>query len=107
ASSAVSVASGATFDLNGNNATIGALTGSGTVTNNAAGTGTATLTTNSGSLNIFAGSIQDGPTAKTAFTLVGGTTVILTGANTYTGPTLINGGLAVGNNGTTGSLAAG
>ena len=95
-SSAVSItSSGAVLDLDGNNQTIGSLSGvSGSVlTNNAAGSGTATLTLAPVSgTTTFAGVIQNGSTAAVALTLNGGGTEILTGANTYSGATTITAG---------------
>ncbi len=93
-----------TLDLAGYSLSVGALTGSGTVTNSAA-SGTATLTLNG--TGTFGGVIQDGGTAQVALTIAGGTET-LTGASTYTGTTTISAGtLQVGNGGTTGSLGAG
>src|SRR5262249_34802247 len=65
-SSDVSV--GGTLDLAGFDDAIGALFGSGTVTNSGAGTGTNTLSVNGGS---FDGLIEDGATAETALTVTG------------------------------------
>ena len=84
-----------TVDINGVNATIGLLNGSGSngiVTNNAAGTGTATLTVNGNGVQTFNGVIKDGATAQTALTVTGAGTQVLTGANTYTGLTTVTGG---------------
>ncbi len=92
------------LDLNSFNQTVGGLVGGsgtaqGTVTNNDSGTGTATLTVSSTtSDSTFDGLITDGATAKVALTKAGvGTSLTLTGANTYTGATTVSGGtLALG-----------
>lgn len=105
---------GGRFDLNNQNQTIAGLTGGGssspvlqfgTVTNNAAAAGTGTLTVSSTVTNsTFAGIIQDGSVAKTALTKAGsGTTLTLSGTNTYTGATNVNGGTLL----ISGTLAAG
>jgi autotransporter-associated beta strand protein len=87
----VSLASGATFDLNGNSETIGNLTGSGTVDNTAAGT-SATLTIGSGN-NTFGGSLQNsGVGAKLGLAKSGTGTFTLSGTNSYAGGTTISGG---------------
>lgn len=77
----------------------------GTISNDGAGTGTATLTVESTTVNsTFDGIIKDGATAKIALIKAGaGTKLILTGTNTYTGTTTISGGTLVVN----GSLASG
>ncbi len=101
--SAFSLAPGAIVDVGGFTSEIGALSGSGTVTNSGAA---ATLT--AGRLNnstTFAGALTDGA-GPLAFTKVGTGTLTLTGANTLTGGTTVAAGtLQVGNGGTTGSLA--
>jgi bacillolysin len=79
-----------TFDLAGFSETVGALSGSGTVTSSAAGTpvfavGDATNTT-------FSGVIQNGSATSVALTKAGAGTMILSGNNTYTGITTINTG---------------
>jgi fibronectin-binding autotransporter adhesin len=101
---------GGIVDLNTFNQKVGALSGGsgtvkGIVTNNAAGTGTATLTVESTSTSsTFAGVIQNGATAKVALTKAGtGTSLTLTGTNTYTGATSVNGGSLI----VDGSLASG
>ncbi|MDF3129117.1 hypothetical protein P0Y35_07920 [Kiritimatiellaeota bacterium B1221] len=88
-----------TLDLNSYNQTVGGLNGGsgaaqGTVTNNDSGSGTATLTVSSTTVNsTFDGLITDGTTAKVALTKDGvGTSLTLTGAQTYTGATTILGG---------------
>jgi len=86
---AVTVANGATFDLNNFNETIGTLAddpinGGGSVT-----LGTGTLTTDGlGTVTPFSGVISgDGGLTK-----IGGGTLTLNGVNTYIGPTMINAG---------------
>jgi autotransporter-associated beta strand protein len=94
----------ATLDLNGNNLNVGAFSGNtlGSVTSNAAGTGTYTLTINNtgGGTKTFAGLIQNGTTNQVGLAL-GATnagTFVLTDANTYSGGTSIGAGtLQVGN----------
>ena len=99
------------LDLNGFSNTIGSLAGTGTVTNN--NSAPATLTVGSffnGSNTVFGGIIQDGssPLALivSSFTPGFNPTLTLTGANTYTGGTIIFSNLQVGNGGTTGSIAS-
>ncbi len=95
----------ATLDLNANNATVGGtFSGStgGTVTSNAAGTGTYTLTINNtaGGTQTYAGLIQDGSTNFVGLALGSTNTGVLalTGASTYSGGTSIGAGtLQVGN----------
>lgn len=92
----------AALDLNGFNQTVGGLASAGTlanqsVTNAAAGTGTATLTVNNTVDGTFGGIIKNGATAKVALTKSGAAVFTVTGANTYTGTTTVNGGtLALG-----------
>ncbi len=80
----------ATLDLDGYSDTIGALSGSGTVTSSVAGPVTLTVgaTNDSGT---FTGVIQDGG-GTVALTVTGTGTETLSGANTYTGTTTINAG---------------
>ncbi|WP_436123596.1 autotransporter-associated beta strand repeat-containing protein [Aminobacter sp. LjRoot7] len=94
----LSVASGATFDLNGKAQTIGRLTGTGAV---ALGTGTLTVG-EGGVTSTFAGATSgSGSLVKTS---IGQLT--LAGANTHTGGTIVSGGeLRIGDGGSTGSLA--
>ena len=77
----VSVASGATFDLNSYNQQIGSLVGAGNTT---LGSGTLTL---ANAADTFSGAIS----GAGALNITGGTET-LSGANTYTGPTNVNGG---------------
>ncbi|RYD78006.1 MAG: hypothetical protein EOP84_14810, partial [Verrucomicrobiaceae bacterium] len=98
--SSVSVNAGGTFDMNAQSEGFATLTNSGTgglVTNNSEfTTSTLTLGLNNGSAasvenSTFSGVIADGAGAV-ALTKTGTGTQILSGINTYTGPTLIEGG---------------
>jgi len=91
------------LDLNGFSNTIGSLSGTGTVTNNDAGP--AILTTGGDNApSTFSGVLSDG-SGTLGVTKTGSGTMILAGANTYTGGTTITGGtLQIGNGGTTGSI---
>jgi autotransporter-associated beta strand protein len=84
--STVTVASNATLDLNGNQATIGGLTGGGNV---ALGNGGILSIATPGSTN----TVFDGVISGTgALTKTGNGSLILTGTNLYTGATTVNGG---------------
>ena len=90
----VSVATGATLDINGNNVSIGSLSdvsgAGGTVTN--ADSVVATLTVGSDNTSTtFSGVIQDG-VHTTALTKAGTGVLTLAGTNAYSGATTINGG---------------
>jgi autotransporter-associated beta strand protein len=79
------------LDLGGFDLSIGSLAGAGTVTNSGIAS-PATLTAGSDNVSTtYVGVIQDGFSA-TALTKVGTGTLTLSGANTYTGATTINGG---------------
>ncbi len=94
ASSAYTVASGAVLGLNGFSQTIGSLSGAGAVT-----LGGATLTTgNDNTSTTFSGVIS----GAGGLTKIGNGTLTLSGANTFTGGTMLNAGGLVVN----GSLAS-
>ncbi len=97
-----------TFDLDGNNQTVGGLNTSGTgaytsdiVTNN--GGATSTLTVSGG--GTFAGVIQNG-TSNAALSVSGGT-LALSGSNTYSGGTTVSAGTLLASNTTAGGSATG
>ncbi len=98
------------LDLNGNSISIASLSSvsGGTVTNNATGSGTQTLTlaSTAAATATFAGVIQNGPTRTVALTLnSAGLDEVLAGVNTYTGSTTITAGtLGLGSNTALGSL---
>ncbi|MEO6840888.1 MAG: Hint domain-containing protein [Bradyrhizobium sp.] len=88
---AVTVAAGATLDLGGFQANIGTLAGAGTVTDSG---NAATLTINTTSPTTFSGVIEDGAHAVTLGIKNGNLT--LSGANTYSGATIISQGSLIG-----------
>ena len=103
--SALSILSGATFDLNGRSETVGSLAGAGTVTSST--TGTLTLAAGGDNTSTtFSGVIQNGTATSVALTKQGTGTLTLNGNNTSTGATTISAGiLSLGDGGTTGSVA--
>ena len=96
------------LNLNGFSPTVGGLTGANDTGNSVQNNSNtdATLTVNSASDTTYAGVIQDGTgTGKLGLTKSGSGTLILSGANTYTGTTTVTEGvLQIGNGGTTGTL---
>jgi RHS repeat-associated protein/uncharacterized delta-60 repeat protein len=82
--SPVNVAAGATFDLNGFNDTVGAISGSGSI---ALGAGTLTAGAFNSSTTFYG--VMSG---AGAFTKTGTGTLTLSGVNTYTGPTTVSAG---------------
>ena len=98
ASTFVNFGAGSTgrLQLNGNSATIVGLNSNASVgspvVENGAG-GAVTLTVNNASASAFAGTLRDGDAGTLSLTKGGVGTLTLGGANTYTGPTVVNGGL--------------
>jgi autotransporter-associated beta strand protein len=78
------------LDIHGFNSTIGSLSGTGTVLNNGAGTAILNVG-NDGTNTTFSGALADGSSAL-ELTKIGTGTLALTGINTYSGGTNINGG---------------
>ncbi len=105
ASGRINMAAGTTLDLGGFSQTVAGLSGNGTVTST--GLSSAVLTQSSALSTVFSGVISDG-LGKTSLVKAGTGTLTLTGENTFTGTTLVNGGtLQVGNGSTAGSLGTG
>lgn len=89
--SGVSVATGATLDLSGTAQVIGSLSGAGAVTNSAPSP--AVLTINDATNSIFSGGIGDGgPGNHVTVIKAGAAEEIFSGANTYSGPTIVSNG---------------
>jgi autotransporter-associated beta strand protein len=103
---AVVVNSPASLDLGGASITVGALSGSGTVTNSL--DLAATFTVNNGpASSTFSGVISGSAANPINLNKAGGGTLALTGTNTYTGTTTVSAGtLSIGNGGTSGSIAS-
>ena len=81
---------GATLNLNGVSQSIDALNGSGTINN---GSASATLTVGNQSGNgTFSGILANGSAGSLSLTKTGFGTLILSGSNSFTGPTTIAGG---------------
>ena len=94
----VTVSAGAVFDLAGWSEQIGSLSGTGAVT-----LGSGTLTTGASSSTTFAGAISG---AGGLVKVGASSNFTLTGSNSFTGGTTVSAGqLAIGNGGTTGSIA--
>ena len=89
-SSDVSIANGATLDLDGNSQTIGSLAGAGTVTSSVAGGATLSAGVD-GLSTTFSGNIVDG-NDTVGFNKQGSGTLILSGNNTYSQATTLSGG---------------
>lgn len=84
------------YDLNGFNQTLTGITTAGTgthVVTNGGAVGTSTLT--HAGTSVFDGVIQDGLTATVAVTKSTGGTLTLSGANTYSGATMVTGGTLI------------
>ncbi len=103
---------GGVLDFNGHDEAFDGLAGNGSVTNNSSSTNaTVTLGTANGAtatnVATFGGVISNGANGRTmALYKINDGVQVLTGANTYTGGTIIESGmLQIGNGGTTGSVA--
>jgi autotransporter-associated beta strand protein len=79
------------LDLNGFDSAIGSLSGTGIVTNNGLNAATLTVGTPNDEDTVFSGVLADG-TSRLTFIKAGGGIMIVTGAQTYSGGTLILGG---------------
>ncbi len=92
---ALSIAAGATFDLNGNVQQVASLGdgagGGGTVTNSSGAPATLTLAPTDGGSTAFSGTIQDGA-GGVSLIVSGNGTAVLTGINTLSGTTRVTGG---------------
>ncbi|HUO10822.1 MAG TPA: autotransporter-associated beta strand repeat-containing protein [Phycisphaerae bacterium] len=89
--SPLSIASGATLDLNGQNATVGSLSGAGTI-DNVAGAGSSTLTTGGLNANVAFSGVIKNTTGTVGITKVGTGNLTLSGTNTFTGNVTLTGG---------------
>ena len=90
--SAHTVSAGAILRLNAFNAAIGSLAGAGTVENGGAANVTLTAGGDNSSTT-FSGALQNGATSTFGLTKVGNGALTLSGTNTHTGNTVVNGGV--------------
>jgi len=90
-------ATSGTLTLNGNSVTVASLNGSGTgtvVQNASVTSGTMTVGNSLNAASTYAGTIKDGTGGGTLAVVKNGTnTLTISGSNSYTGPTAINGGI--------------
>jgi autotransporter-associated beta strand protein len=85
----LSIASGATLDLNGGGQQVDSLNGAGTVTNTASGS-LATLSVSGALSTVFSGAISNG-LSPVSLIVTGGGTLTLSGTNTFSGGATVNG----------------
>jgi autotransporter-associated beta strand protein len=102
------VADNATLDLKGASQTIGALSGTGSVTSSTAGAPTLTIGFDNNGAT-FSGTIKNGSAASVALTKTGsGAEIFTSTTNTYTGGTTVSAGiLQIGDGANFGSVGAG
>ena len=88
--------SGAVVDLDGVNATVGALSGDSfaLITNNGFSGSTLTVNSSSGAVTTYAGTISDG-NSPVALVLEGPGTLVLTGTGAYSGGTTVDAGTLI------------
>ncbi|MBK1825762.1 beta strand repeat-containing protein [Haloferula rosea] len=89
----VTISSGAFLRLSTASETVGALSGSGTINTNSPGGGTAVLSIGAGDADGNFSGLLENAGGVLALTKVGAGTQTITGTNTYTGKTAINGGI--------------
>ena len=111
--SGLTIGNGGSLDLNGVSQAVASLSdytpgSGGNIFNSATATPTVLTLQPASGTSVFSGSIQGGGSLGAISLAVNGNGVqVLTGANTYTGSTTVNGGtLQIGNGGTTGSINA-
>jgi autotransporter-associated beta strand protein len=85
----VTIQGGASLDLNGANQSLAGLSGVGEVTNSSASLATLTIGSGNSNTNFFGGPIRGG----VSLTKAGAGMLVLSGSNTYSGVTLITGGV--------------
>ena len=102
---ALTVSSSGTLDLNGVSQQVASLSGSGTVGNSFNRLAVLSVAATSATSSTFSGTIRDG-LGTTALTVGNNETLVLSGSNTYSGTTSINGGTLQANN-ASGALGSG
>ena len=89
----LTVNTGGTLEMNNNSLTVGNLTGTGgEISGGVSGTRTLTIGQGDTGGGNYQGSIQNGAGGTTAITKTGTGTITLSGTNSYTGKTIVNGG---------------
>jgi autotransporter-associated beta strand protein len=94
--SALTVATTATLDLNGDSQQLASLAGGGTITNSNSGSPVVLTLSNTGSTTTFSGSIIDGAAPGGVSLVISGSgTQVLSGSNTYSGGTTVQSGTLI------------